>query len=127
MNREKITKIIYWIATLWLSLSMLSSGIFQLFRIKGGHEFIINNLGYPSYFLTILGIWKILGVVAILVPKYPLVKEWAYAGFMFVATGIIFSHVAGHSPVSEVVPGILLVVLVALSWWLRPASRKVVA
>jgi uncharacterized membrane protein YphA (DoxX/SURF4 family) len=126
MNRDKVKKILYWITTIWLSFSMVSSGIFQLFRIKGGHEFILNDLGYPSYFLTILGIWKFLGVVAILVPKFPLVKEWAYAGFFFVGTGAIFSHLASRSAVSDILPCVLLVVLVVASWKLRPASRKLV-
>ena len=125
MTREKITKIFYWITTIWLAFSMLSSGIYQLFRLKGGHEFIIDDLGYPPYFLTILGIWKFLGVVAILVPKYPVVKEWAYAGIFFVATGALFSHLAMRSGIADIIPPILLVVLTVASWQLRPASRKV--
>ena len=67
----KRNKIIYWISTIWLALGMLSSGIVQLFKVKADVDFII-RLGYPIYFLTILGIWKILGVVALLIPKFPL-------------------------------------------------------
>ena len=63
----KAGKIIYWIATVWLSLGMLSTGIVQLLRVNGEIEFIL-QLGYPDYFLTLLGIWKILGVVALLLP-----------------------------------------------------------
>ena len=125
MNRDKIKKIIFWIATIWLAFSMVSSGIFQLFKIKGGHEFIINELGYPSYFLSILGVWKLLGVLALLVPKFPVVKEWAYAGFFFVASGAFISHLACRSAVSEIVPAVLLIILTVTSWKLRPASRKV--
>ncbi len=77
---KKKNKIIYWIATIWLSLGMLSSGIVQLFKMKEEVGFIL-DLGYPVYFLTILGAWKILGVVAVLIPKFPLIKEWVYAGF----------------------------------------------
>ena len=73
---SKRSKIIYWIATVWLSLGMTSSGIIQLLGLEEEIKFIL-DLGYPAYFLTLLGAWKILGVVAILVPKYPLVKEWA--------------------------------------------------
>ena len=76
----KRNKIIYWISTIWLALGMLSSGIVQLLNMKEEVDFII-RLGYPMYFLTILGIWKILGVVTVLIPKFPLLKEWAYAGF----------------------------------------------
>src|SRR5262245_40304816 len=94
---EKRNKIIYWIATLWLSLGMLSSGIVQLLKVKAETDYII-QMGYPVYFLTLLGIWKILGVIAVLIPKFPLLKEWAYAGFFFAMSGAVFSHIAlGHS------------------------------
>jgi uncharacterized membrane protein YphA (DoxX/SURF4 family) len=79
-------KIIYWISTIWLALGMLSSGIVQLLKVKEEVDFII-NMGYPGYFLTILGVWKILGVVALLIPKFPLLKEWAYAGFFIAMSG----------------------------------------
>jgi len=84
-------------------------------------------LGYPVYVLTILGIWKILGVVAVLIPKFPLLKEWAYAGFVFIMSGAIFSHVAVGDPVVELLPGLLLLVLTVVSWHLRPESRRVVS
>ena len=72
----KRNKIIYWIATIWLSLGMISTGVVQLFKTnagQGGLDMII-HLGYPAYLLTILGTWKILGVVALLIPKFPLLK-----------------------------------------------------
>jgi uncharacterized membrane protein YphA (DoxX/SURF4 family) len=55
---------------------------------------MITHLGYPVYLLTLLAAWKIFGVVAILIPKFPLLKEWAYAGFFFIMSGAIFSHIA---------------------------------
>jgi len=76
-KRKKIT---YWIATIWLSLGMLSTGAVQLLKMKGdspGSLDSMTHLGYPAYFVTLLGIAKILGVVALLIPKYPLLKEWA--------------------------------------------------
>ena len=76
----KANKIIYWIANAWLSLGMISTAVVQVFRLKASADFI-THLGYPVFFLTILGIWKILGVIAVLIPKFPLLKEWAYAGF----------------------------------------------
>ena len=85
----KRNKIIYWIATLWLALGMLSTGIVQLLKVKEETEFIL-ALGYPAYFLTLMGAWKILGVVAVLIPKFPLVKEWAYAGFFFSCRELYF-------------------------------------
>lgn len=77
---QKRNKIIYWILTLFLSVGMLAGGIQQMLQI-GGYNEIITKLHYPLYLLTILGVWKILGVIAILIPKFPLLKEWAYAGF----------------------------------------------
>lgn len=121
----KRNKIIYWISTVWLSLGMLSTGIVQLIKVEEDVEFII-RLGYPTYFLTILGVSKILGVVAVLIPKFPLVKEWAYAGFFFTMTGAIFSHVAaGNTAAGEIFPPVLLLVLTMLSWYFRPSDRKI--
>lgn len=119
----KAKKIIYWIATIWLSLGMLSSAVVQLMRIPEGVE-AVSRLGYPSYLLTILGIWKILGVAAILAPKLPLLKEWAYAGFFFVASGAMISHIFMSEPFGQIFPSVLLLVLTVVSWYLRPISRK---
>ena len=124
----KAGKIIYWIATLWLALGMVSTGLVQLFKSKegqGGVDMII-HLGYPVYLLTLLGIWKILGVMAVLIPKYPLLKEWAYAGFLFVMTGAIFSHIASGDTVNKIFPALLLLILTVLSWYFRPADKKLI-
>lgn len=120
---SKRNKIIYWIATIWLSLGMLSSGIVQMLNIKDEIEFII-QLGYPEYFLTWLGIWKILGVVVILIPKFPLVKEWAYAGFVFTMTGALYSHIVMEHGFSDLIPPLLLIFLSIVSWYFRPEDRK---
>jgi len=74
---EKRNKIIYWIVTIFLSIGMLAGGTQQMLQI-GGYNEIVTSLGYPLYLLSILGVWKILGVIAILIPKFPLLKEWAY-------------------------------------------------
>ena len=128
----KRNKVIYWISTLWLASGMLATGIQQLLRMKvegavspPGVEGI-THLGYPVYFLTILGIWKILGVVALLAPRKPLVKEWAYAGFFFTMSGAIFSHIAVGDPLKELFPSSLLLVLTVVSWYFRPADRKLI-
>ena len=123
----KRNKIIYWIATLWLALGMIATGLGQLLNFKGqgGMDMII-HLGYPVYLLTILGVWKMLGVIAVLIPKFPLVKEWTYAGFFFIMTGAILSHLAMGDPIIEIFPGLLLLVLTVMSWYFRPADRKVI-
>lgn len=119
----KRNKIIYWIFTLWLALGMLSTGIVQLIKMEEEVD-MITHLGYPVYFLTIIGVWKMLGVLAVLIPKFPLLKEWAYAGFFFAMTGAIISHMALGDPVSDVLPPLLLLVLTVVSWYFRPPNRK---
>ncbi|MFB0499170.1 DoxX family protein [Mucilaginibacter sp. NFR10] len=125
----KRNKIIYWIATIWLALGMISTGTVQLLKAKagaGGADSLA-HLGYPGYVLTILGIWKVLGVIAVLIPKFPVVKEWAYAGFFFAMSGAIFSHIAAGNAVAEIFPALLLLVLTVISWYFRPAERKVIS
>lgn len=122
----KKNKIIYWISTLWLALGMLSTGMVQL--LKPEEEVVkITHLGYPVYFLTILGVWKILGVAAVLIPKFPRLKEWAYAGFFFAMSGAAFSHVAAGDSANEIFPSVLLLILTVISWYFRPADRKTVS
>jgi len=125
----KRNKIIYWIATIWLSLGMLSTGTVQLFRLEGdgpGSVSSMTRLGYPVYFVTLLGVAKILGVVVLLIPKLPLLKEWAYAGFFFMMSGAIFTHIAAGNSMTEIIPSLLLLVLIVLSWYFRPADRKLI-
>lgn len=119
----KRNNIIYWIATVWLELGMVSTGIVQVLRVKSETDFII-ALGYPDYILTFLGVTKILGAIAVLLPRLPLLKEWAYAGFFFTMSGAIFSHIASGSAASDIFPPVLLLVLTVVSWYFRPASRK---
>lgn len=122
---KKRDKIIYWIATIWLSLGMTSTGIVQLMKMQEEAD-MFARLGYPSHLLTLLGVWKILGVVAILVPRTPLLKEWAYAGFFFAMSGAVVAHLAnGDSPI-ELFGPLLLIVLTIVSWYFRPADRKVI-
>ena len=126
----KTNKIIYWVCTLWLALGMVSTGMVQLLHVQAEGALAppgvygIKYLGYPVYLLTILGVWKLLGVVAILVPKFPLLKEWAYAGFFFLMMGALFSHIAMKDPLVEFLPGLLLLALTILSWYFRPAERR---
>lgn len=122
---KKSHKIIYWVATAWLSLGMASTGIVQLIHMKEEVE-KMDTLGYPAYLLTLLGIWKILGVIAVLVPKFPLLKEWAYAGFFFLTTGAIFSHLAAAGEAVELFGPVLLLLLTITSWIFRPIGRKLV-
>lgn len=121
---QKRNTIIYWIFTLWMSLGMVSTAIVQLMKSK---DELANftTLGYPSYLMTIIGVWKILGVIAILIPKRLLLKEWAYAGFFFVMSGAVVSHTIVSDTLGNTFPAILLFALVIISWYFRPAERKI--
>jgi uncharacterized membrane protein len=119
-------KIIYWIATGLLSFGMLSQGLAQNFHTQGYVDIVV-HLGYPTYFLNIIGVWKILGVVAILIPRFKLLKEWAYAGFFFVMSGALVSHIASGDPVTALAPALVLLSLIVVSWAFRPADRKIIS
>ena len=121
----KRNKIIYWIATIWLALGMVSTGIVQLMRSKEDVD-MMTRLGYPVYFLTIIGVWKILGVIAILIPKFPFLKEWTYAGFFFLMSGAVISHLIVGDAAKELFGPLLLIILTMVSWYFRPADRKVI-
>ncbi len=120
----KRNKIIYWIVTGFLSFGMLAGGVQQMLQI-GGYNEIIKQLGYPQYLLSILGVWKILGVLTILIPKFPLLKEWAYAGFFFAMSGASISHFAVGQSFTEAMPSLILLLATILSWYFRPESRKI--
>lgn len=121
---QKRNKIIYWIFTLWLALGMVSTAAVQLLKNKDEVD-NFTSLGFPVYLMTIIGVWKILGVIAILIPKRPLLKEWAYAGFFFVMSGAILSHIASDHNFSKIFASLLLLVLTIISWYFRPADRKI--
>ncbi|MET3036561.1 DoxX family protein [Chryseobacterium sp. NRRL B-14859] len=121
---EKRTKIIYWIFTLWMALGMVSTALVQLMKNKDELE-NFTHLGYPAYLMTIIGVWKLLGIIAILIPKRLLLKEWAYAGFFFVMSGAVISHLIMGDTAGRTFPAVLLLTLVIISWYFRPANRKI--
>ena len=112
-------KIIYWITTGIVSVIFLITGVGNLIPIAhiAGD---MTHLGYPPYFLTILGTWKILGALCILVSKIPRTKEWAYAGMLFDLTGAAFSRFASGDGARMIAIPIVIACLVAISWALRP-------
>jgi len=122
---SKRRNILYWIATVWLSLGMVSTAIVQLAGLAEEVQKTVRELGYPSYFLYIIGVWKLFGVAAVLLPRLPLLKEWAYAGFFFAMSGAVISHLAVHDPLTELFGPVLLLVLTIVSWYLRPVPRKI--
>jgi len=83
----------------------------------------MSHLGYPVYFAALLGVWKILGGLAILAPRMPRLKEWAYAGMFFDLTGAAVSHGSVGDPPARILTPLAILVLVIASWALRPKSR----
>jgi uncharacterized membrane protein len=111
----------YWTATTLIALAFLSGGAAYLLRAGFAVPGVI-ALGYPAYFVTVVGAWKLLGGLAILAPRLPRLKEWAYAGIVFDLTGAMCSHIAVGHPAKAIAPLVLLAITGA-SWALRPASR----
>ena len=114
----------YWLATVPVVAELGLGGIWDIARIPYVRD-LVAHLGYPSYFLVLLGTWKVLGAVALLIPGRPLLKEWAYAGAFFVYTGAIASHLTTGYDVGEVALLAVMTALTVLSWALRPPGRRI--
>ncbi len=112
----------YWITTTLVVLSLVSGGLTELAHQRDTVAGMV-HLGYPVYFVTILGFWKVLGAIALLVPRFPRLKEWAYAGAFFDFTGAAASHVASGDPAWHVAVTLSITALAIASWALRPQSR----
>ncbi len=121
---EKRNKIIYWVFTLWMALGWTSFGIIQVLQMPD-EVTRITKMGFPAYVLVLLGACKLLGVVAALIPRFPALKEWAYAGFFFTLIAALYAHIAIGDPISDMIPALLLLVLTAISYYFRPADRKI--
>jgi uncharacterized membrane protein YphA (DoxX/SURF4 family) len=121
-----VRNVAYWGTTGLVGVGFAVGGLSDLARSP---EIVaaMSHLGYPVYFLTILGAWKLLGAAALLAPRFPRLKEWAYAGMFFDLTGAAASHAASSDPVAKVVTPLVLLALVIGSWALRPESRKLPA
>jgi DoxX-like protein len=115
----------YWTTTTLVALALLSGGAASLLGAEGPVRGMA-ELGYPAYFVTLLGLWKVLGSLAILAPRLPLLKEWAYAGIAFNLSGAAVSHFAMGHPAAKVIVPLVILGLAAASWALRPASRRLV-
>ncbi|HKV23549.1 MAG TPA: DoxX family protein [Candidatus Acidoferrum sp.] len=114
----------YWITTALVVLELVWGGVWDILRVPQVRV-LIEHLGYPAYFLVILGIWKLLGAAALVIPKFPRLKEWAYAGVIFDLTGAVASlFVSGLATVNTAAYPMLMVAVAFASWAFRPASRR---
>ncbi|MDI1482927.1 DoxX family protein [Polyangium sp. y55x31] len=126
MSRSRL--VAYWVTTCWVALGMVSGGVAHVLHVPASVDGFV-RLGYPLHFVTLLGIWKILGALALLAPKFPRLKEWAYAGIVIDLTGAAFAWaVVGASDsvsnAGHIIAPLAGLVLTLTSWALRPDSRK---
>ena len=113
----------YWVATGLIAFAMGAGGLMDLMQPPELMEGM-RHLGYPDYFATVLGLWKVAGAIAILAPGLPLLKEWAYAGIVFDLTGAAASHAFSGDDASKVITPIVLLGIAVASWALRPEARR---
>ena len=140
---QKAKTIVYWITTIYVAIAIFYGGFAEVVDASVrvsiasiGVAGVVQVLGYPLYFLYIIGTWKMLGAIAILVPRFPRLKEWAYAGIFLNMSGALVSWLtvtvyggvqipAGYgSPIFHVVNALHLIVIALVSWALRPQSRR---
>lgn len=114
--------IVYWVATALVIFQLGTGGIGDILRPAALVEGM-THLGYPVYFCVILGVWKVLGAVTVAIPRFPRLKEWAYAGAFFDLTGAAASHYALGDPAGKLVVTLLFAGITLVSWALRPESR----
>ena len=116
-------QILYWTATLLLAIWLLAGGIFDVTHARAAVD-ILKTLGYPEYLCTILGVCKLLAVMALLSPRTRLLREWAYAGITFDGSGAFISHLAVRDGMTATAAPLLLLFLAAASYCLRPSKLK---
>jgi hypothetical protein len=110
------TKLLYWVPTVLIALFMTASAIPDVLRVEAALT-IIRHLGYPDYFLTLIGVAKLLGAVALLAPLPRTLREWAYAGFTFDLLGAAFSHASVGDPMANVLTPLVALAVLHLSYW----------
>jgi hypothetical protein len=115
-------KIGYWVSTGLGSAILAFGGISEVAHVPRITQ-TIAHLGYPAFLPTLLGTWKLLAVAAIVAPRLPRLKEWAYAGVFFDLTGAMISHAVAGDGAERFAPPLVIFALLATSWALRPAGR----
>jgi len=124
IKAERNRAIVYWISTALLALELALGGVWDVLRVPQVRE-VMDRLGYPAYFLVILGVWKLLGAIAVIVPRFLRLKEWAYAGLVFNLTGALASHIASRViNAGTLVYLFVMMGVTAASWCSRPPSRR---
>jgi hypothetical protein len=113
----------YWICTVLVAIPALVAGAMDILHLQPFLGLLV-HLGYPAYFATILGVWKVLGAIVLIAPRYPLIKEWAYAGMVIDYSSAVLSHAASGDGAAAIAGPALSLLALAASWYLRPGSRR---
>jgi uncharacterized membrane protein YphA (DoxX/SURF4 family) len=120
----RTSTVAYWTTTAMLAVECFVGGVMGAFRLEPFRG-VVTHLGYPLYFMTILGVCYVSAGVVLLAPRLPRLKEWAYAGLMFIYTGAIASHIWVGDHAKSLIGPLVLAVLAVASWALRPQARRV--
>jgi uncharacterized membrane protein YphA (DoxX/SURF4 family) len=123
----KTKSILYWVTTVLVAVSIGSGGAAQVAHLQQNVDGFVRVLGYPLYFVTVLGVWKVLGAIAIVVPGLPRLKEWAYAGIIFDLTGAAASWAAvgGPGEAFHIIAPLIIAGFAVASWAMRPPTRTI--
>jgi uncharacterized membrane protein YphA (DoxX/SURF4 family) len=123
MRSPKLQTVAYWATTGLIAVPLVAGGVVDTLAPPSAVAFLA-HLGYPAYFASVIGVWKVLGGIAVLAPRLARLKEWAYAGIFFDFTGAAISHAASGDGAGRVSLPLVLAALAVASWMLRPESRK---
>lgn len=119
----KKIKITYWAVTGLFSAFILLGAIMDVLKTPDAVAFM-KLLGYPEYIIRFIGVMKILGVIGVLIPNYPKIKEWAYAGLAFDLLGAAYSHIANGDGADKFMPAIIGLLLLTFSYVLNNKNKS---
>jgi hypothetical protein len=123
LYQARLRGLVYGVTTLIIALELAAGGVWDILPVPYVRDLVVDQLGYPAYFLFIIGVLKVPAAVVLLLPRLPRLKEWAYAGAFFTYAGAAASHVAVGDSVTAIGP-IILAVIMVVSWATRPAERR---
>ena len=123
ISSSQIRVVAYWTTTAALAAECFVGGVMGALRLQP-FKGVVTHLGYPPYFMTVLGVCYVSAGVVLLAPRLPLVKEWAYAGLIFIYTGATASHIWVGDDAKTLVGPLILVGITVVSWTLRPRRRR---
>jgi hypothetical protein len=122
-TRTRIRTIAFWATTFVVVFELAAGSVWNLLQIEW-IRIQLNHLGYPLYFAYITGVWQVGAAAAIIAPRFPRLKEWAYAGSFFTWSGAVASHLLAGDGVDAWWPPLMFAMFAIASWALRPADRR---